>query len=263
MVTASAPGRCRWRKTAVFPKPVITASRRRRATALTIFRAAVGVAMTIEGGIGRRGARLTPNPALATRTSSLLNAAGMRSTARSRSPSRVTSQGITTAGRPVFAISAASASSRSSRRAASATSAPSRANSWARAAPMPDDAPVMKTALPAKRWRRSPNGVLWVLEDDGLFGVGDGGPGLADRVAVVALRLGVLVVGFGLGEELLGFVDELSRLRAHLTRFRLLDGVLGLLDHDGAVVSPGGGADEDERGGQSQGGDDDPHPSAF
>jgi hypothetical protein len=33
---------------------------------------------------------------------------------------------------------------------------------------------------------------LWVLEDDGLFGVGDGGLGLADRVAVVALGLGVL-----------------------------------------------------------------------
>src|SRR5437870_2804939 len=187
----------------------------------------------------------------------------MRSTARSRSPSRVTSQGITTARRPVFAISAASASSRSSRRAASATSAPSRANSRARAAPMPDDAPVMKTALPAKRWRRCPNGALWVLEDDGLFGVGDGGLGLTDRVAVVPLRLGVLVVGLRFGQELLGVVDELACLGAHLPGFGLLDGVLRLLDHDRAVVRPGCGADEnDERCGENQG-DDDFHPPAF
>jgi hypothetical protein len=34
---------------------------------------------------------------------------------------------------------------------------------------MPDEAPVMKTALPAKRWRRPPNGALWILENDGLF----------------------------------------------------------------------------------------------
>src|SRR6185369_2829739 len=56
-----------------------------------------------------------------------------------------------------------------------------------------------------KRWQRSPNGALWILEDDGLFGVGDGGLGLADRVAVIALGLGGLVVGPGLGQELLGF----------------------------------------------------------
>src|SRR5437773_561162 len=231
--------------------------------------------MTIAAGTGRREASarqtpsdkvsswpVTPKPAFATTTSSLPRAARAWSAARSRSPSRVTSQGITTARRPVLPISDASASSRSRRRAASATSPPSRANSRARAAPMPDEAPVMKTALPAKRWRCAPNGALWILEDDGLFGVGDGGLGLADRVAVVTLRLGVPVVGLRLGQELLGLVDELSRLRAHLAGFRLFDGVLRLLDHDRAVVRQGCGADEDERSAEDRG-NDQSHAPAF
>src|SRR5262250_514151 len=194
--------------------------------------------------------------------SSLPRAARACSAARSRSPSRVTSQGVTTARRPDFPISAASASRRSVRRAARATSAPSRVNSRARAAPMPDEAPVMKTALPAKRWRRPPNDWLWVLENDGLFGVGDGGLGLADRIAVIALCLGVLVVSRGLGQELLGFLDELPRLRAHVAGFRLLDGVLGLLDHDRAVIRERNGGYEKQSRREDRR-DDRPHAPAF
>src|SRR5262245_2620292 len=65
--------------------------------------------------------------------------------ADSRSRSRVTSQGTTRTRRPVRRSSAARASRRSMRRAARARSAPCRANSRASAAPMPDEAPVMKT----------------------------------------------------------------------------------------------------------------------
>src|SRR5262245_66232544 len=103
---------------------------------------------------------------------------------------------------------------------------------------------------------------LWILENDGLFGVGDGGLGLADRIAVVALGLGVLVVGPGLGQELLGFLDELARLRADLTGFRLLYGVLGLLDHDRAVVREGS-RDDEQHHSRDDRADDQPHAPAF
>src|SRR5262252_4053995 len=103
---------------------------------------------------------------------------------------------------------------------------------------------------------------LWVLENDGLFGVRDGGLGLADRVAVVALGLGALVVGLGLGQELLGFLDELARLRADLGGFRLLDGVLGLLDHDRAVICERTGGYEKESSREDRR-NDRPHAPAF
>src|SRR5262249_46764752 len=63
----------------------------------------------------------------------------------STSPSRVTSHGTATTPRPFCASSAASACSRSTRRAPRARSAPRRANSRASPAPMPAEAPVMKT----------------------------------------------------------------------------------------------------------------------
>src|SRR5439155_1085002 len=77
--------------------------------------------------------------------------ARLRPTAGPRSPSAVPPPGAPSARRPAATSSAARGSSRSTRRAVSATSAPARANSRASAAPIPDDAPVMKTTCPANR----------------------------------------------------------------------------------------------------------------
>src|SRR2546425_573541 len=140
-------------------------------------------------------------------------------------------------------------------RAAARSTPPSRANSRASAAPMPDEAPVMKTALPANRRRRRTDGALGILKDDRLFGECGGGLGLADRVAVVSLRLGVFVVGFGLDHQLLRLVDQLAGLGRHFPRFRLLDEILRLFDHHRAVVGPGYRAGEDKSCGYEQ--DDD------
>src|SRR3954470_24768365 len=91
----------------------------------------------------------TPKPAFAIAMSSLPYRSTAAATARSSSPSRVTSQLTTMAFRPVASISRARSRSRSSRRAASTRSAPSRASSRASAAPIPADAPVISATLPA------------------------------------------------------------------------------------------------------------------
>src|SRR5881628_3642550 len=158
------------------------------------------------------------------------NAARTRAAARSRSPSTVTSHGATRARRPAAPSSAASRSSRSTRRAASATAAPARANSRASAAPIPDDAPVMKTTCPANR----PD-TLRVLQDDRFLGERRGDLGLPHGVAMIALRLRVLVVGLGFGELLLRLVEQRPRVRAQLARLGFPHEVLRLLDDTGQL----------------------------
>src|SRR5438876_10009820 len=161
----------------------------------------------------------------------------VRAAARSRSPSTVTSHRTTRARRPAATSSAtssaASRSSRSTRRAASATSAPARANSRASAAPIPDDAPVMKTTCPANR----PD-TLRGLQDDRFLGERRGDLGLPHGVAMIALRLRVLVVSLGFGELLLRLVEQRPRVRAQLARLGLPYEVLRLLDDDGPVARP-------------------------
>src|SRR2546426_9654953 len=137
------------------------------------------------------------------------------------------------AGRRGATSRAASRSSRSTRRAASATSAPARANSRASAAPIPDDAPVMKTTCPANR----PD-TLRGLQDDRFLGERRGDLGLPHGVAMIALRLRVLVVGPGFGEQLLRLVEQRPRVRAQLARLGLPHELLRLLDDDGTVERP-------------------------
>src|SRR5204863_5656654 len=119
----------------------------------------------------------------------------------------------TGAGRRAGRSSAAGRSTGSARRAASATSAPARPNSRASAAPIPDDAPVMKTMCPANR----PT-TLRVLEDERFLGERGGHLRLPHGVAVVALRRRLRVVGLGLGELLLRLVEQRPRLRGELGR---------------------------------------------
>src|SRR2546426_846817 len=157
----------------------------------------------------------------------------VRAAARSRSPSTVTSHRTTRARRPAATSSAASRSSRSTRRAASATSAPARANSRASAAPIPDDAPVMKTTCPATR----PD-TLRGLQDERFLGERRGDLGLPHGVAMIALRLRVLVVGLGFGELLLRLVEQRPRVRAQLARLGFPHELLRLLDDDGTVERP-------------------------
>src|SRR5438046_864251 len=161
------------------------------------------------------------------------SASRVRAAARSRSPSTVTSHATARARRPPALSSAASRSNRSTRRAASATSAPARPNSRASAAPIPDDAPVMKTMCPANR----PT-TLRVLEDERFLGERGGHLRLPHGVAVVALRRRLRVVGLGLGELLLRLVEQRPRLRGELGRLGSLHKVLRLLDHDGTGERP-------------------------
>src|SRR3989449_318029 len=161
------------------------------------------------------------------------SASRVRTTARSRSPSTVTSHRTTRARRPAATSSAASRSSRSTRRAASVTSAPARANSRASAAPIPDDAPVTKATCPANR----PD-TLRGLQDERFLGERRGDLGLPHGVAMIALRLRVLVVSLGFGELLLRLVEQRPRVRAQLARLGFPHEVLRLLDDDGTVERP-------------------------
>src|ERR1017187_6638125 len=90
----------------------------------------------------------TEKPAFATATSKRPNLLRARSTARSGSPSRVTSPVMASELWPPLLNSLANASMRSARRAISTVWAPSRANSRANAAPIPEDAPVISTTWP-------------------------------------------------------------------------------------------------------------------
>src|SRR5262249_61676587 len=72
------------------------------------------------------------------------------------------------------------------------------------------------------------------LECDRFLGESESELGFADGIAVIALGLGVLVVSSGLGQILLGLVDERLRVGVRL-RLRFLEHVLRLFDHDWTV----------------------------
>src|SRR5262245_15590009 len=90
-----------------------------------------------------------PTPALLTRMSSLPKRSIVRDTARSQSPSSVTSSRTKRASPPCALISAATACPSASRMSPMTTRAPSRANSRASLAPMPRAPPLMSATFPA------------------------------------------------------------------------------------------------------------------